>query len=125
MRGDFSRAASHLRAALVSSQEVGDRYATLSIIAFLAWVAADTGRSDVAIRLAGAAAAAHQELLQHHVELFFTLLEKRIFHRVRNELGVETFERIFQDGSLLALDVAATEAVALADEIVAEEAPEL
>jgi non-specific serine/threonine protein kinase len=123
LQGEFSRAASHLRSALVSSVKLGDRYATLSIVAFLAWVAADTGRSEAAVRLAGAAAAAHQDLLQHRVDLFYSSMETRIFNRARKALGVEVFERVFQEGRMVSLDAAATEALALAEQIEVAKSP--
>jgi predicted ATPase/DNA-binding XRE family transcriptional regulator len=123
LKGDFSTAARHLRTALASSTDLGDPYATLSIIAYLAWVAADSGRSEDAVRLAGAAAAAHLELLQHHVDLFYSSLETRIFNRARKELGIEVFERVFQEGHLISLDDAVAEALAPAEQMEVAKSP--
>jgi predicted ATPase len=119
IKGDFSRAASQLRSALVSSWDLGDHYATLSIIAYVGGVAADTGRFEMATRLAAAAAAAHHDLLQHRVDAFLSRLDQHILQNARNHLGGEVYERIYRSGYQLTLDDAVIEAVDLADEIAA------
>ncbi len=115
LRHDTVRAATYLGQALAGFQGLGDRLTALFTIGHLAAVAADQGRSESAIRLAGAAVTGHAELVQHRGDQLRIWMDENVIPLARRQLENAAFDRAWQDGQELAFEGAVAEALALAN----------
>lgn len=114
LRHDTVRAARYFGQALASLWEVGDRFAASQMVVYLSAVAVEQGHAEAATRLAGAASAAHVEILRLQGDRLPTVVEQLVLARARQELGEAAFDRAWQGGRALSLDSAVAEALALA-----------
>jgi hypothetical protein len=116
--GEFAGAAVQYRDALNLAQEVGDRMMITTCLAGLAGLAAETGRNQEASRLFGMV-----ELLRETVGLPSSRYEEeqqaQDMTAVRDALGTKVDAEARAAGRELALETAVSNALALADELVA------